>query len=219
MPARVRISLALLLALPLATLGQSGRKPKEWLPSEPSQLHAPAITFGADLEKAASRELLKWAEPYAKKDIRSKPLDPQGTTALVDERFASSSVEARDAATYLLFYLSYKEEDFEQRMLAARLRDIDRETTEITRQLQIIWKNEQNRSASPMQGISQEQRVAIDEDIQRKEAQLRDYADERQLKSGLFEASRKRVGALLKLLAAVHPRMKGIEASVLSSLP
>jgi hypothetical protein len=214
----MRIFLALVLALPLTAVSQSGRKVKEWLPSEPSNLHAPALTFGAELEKAAPRELLNWAEPYAKKDLRSKPLDPQGTTALVDERFAAASVEARDAATYLLFYLSYREEDFEQRMFAARLREIDRETTEITRQLQVIWKNEQNRSASPTQGISQEQRVAIEEDIQRKESQLRDLADERQLKSGLFEASRKRVNALLKLLAAVHPRMKGVEPNVLKSV-
>jgi hypothetical protein len=217
---RLLVSICLAFFLAAAASPQSSRrKVQEWNPSEPSQLHAPALTFGAGLEKAASKQLLKWAEPYAKKDLRAKPLDPQGTTAMVDERFASASVEARDAATYLLFYLTFKEEDFEQRMLAARLREIDRETTEITRQLQIIWKNEQNRSASPMQGLSQEQRVAIDEDIQRKESQLRDFADERQLKSSLFEASRRRVNALLKLLAAVHPRMKGIEPSALASLP
>lgn len=216
---RLPVSICLALFLAAAAYPQSSRRKVQWNPSEPSPVHAPALTFGTELEKAASKELLKWVQPQARNDMRSKPLDPQGTTALVDERFVGASVEARDAATYLLFYLSYKEEDFEQRMLAARLRDIDRETTEITRQLQVIWKNEQNRSASPMQGISQEQRVAIEEDIQRKESQLRFLADERQLKSGLFEASRKRVDALLKLLAAVHPRMKGIEPSVLSSLP
>lgn len=217
----MRCFLTFILALSLAggALPQSSsRKAPQWEPSEPTSLHAPALAYGTDLEKQASKELLKWAEPYAKKDLRANPLDPQGTTAVVDQRFPQASEEARDAVTYLLFYLAYKEEDFEQRMLAARLRDIDRETTEITRQLQVIWKNEQNRSASPTQGLSQQQRVAIEEDIQRKESQLRDFADERQHKSGQFEASRKKVGVFLKLLAAVHPRMKGIEPSVLKSI-
>ena len=216
---RFRLALALLSLLAFAAASQqSGRKAKQWEPSEPSTLHAPALAFGSELDKNTSESFRDWAGPYAKKDLRAKPLDPQGTTALVDQRFPQASEEARDAVIFLLYYLAYKEEDFEQRMLASRLRDIDRETTEITRQLQVIWKNEQNRSASPMQGLSQEQRMAIDEDIQRKESQLRELADERQLKSGQFAASRMKVGTFLKLLAAVHPRMSGVEPIVLHSV-
>lgn len=218
----VRFNLALLLALALvgAAVAQDPERKKEtWKTAEPSNLHAPALAFGEALEKNASAGLRDWAGPYAKKTLRSAPLKPQETTAVVDQRFPQGAEEARDAVVFLLYYLAYKEEDIEQRMLAARLRDIDRETIEITRQLQIIWKNEQNRAASPTQGLSQQQRVAIDEDVQRKESQLRFLADERQLKSGQFATSRKRVDSFLKLLAQVHPRMQGIEPSVLQALP
>lgn len=211
----------LILTMPLAAFGQqpAGRKTKEWETRQPEALHAPALAFGAQLQKHASEKLLKWAEPYAKKDLREKPLDPRGTMAVVDERFPQATDEARDAITFLAFYLAYKEEDFDQRMTASRLRDIDRDTIEITRQLQVIWKNEQNRSASPMQGLSQEQRLAIDEQVRGMEARLRELADERQLKSAHLSASRRKVDAFLKLLAAVHPRMEGIDPAMLKSVP
>jgi len=181
-------------------------------------MHAPALSFGANLEKEAPDDLRKWANSYAKGDLREKPLDPQGTMSMVDQRFPKASEEARDAVTFLLFYLAYKEEDLEQRMLAARLVDIDRETKEITRQLQIIWKNEQSRAASPTQGLSQEQRLAIEDQVREMESRLREYADERQLKSGRFGTSRRKVNALLRLIAAVHPRMQGIEPAILKSV-
>lgn len=210
----------LILAVPLAVFGQqpAGRKTKEWETRQPEAVHAPALAFGAQLQKHASERLLNWAEPYAKKDLREKPLDPRGTMAVVDERFSQATDEARDAVTFLAFYLAYREEDFEQRMTASRLRDIDRDTIEITRQLQVIWKNEQNRSASPMQGLSQEQRLAIDEQVRSMESRLRELADERQIKSAQLNASRKKVDALLRLLAAVHPRMNGIDPVILKSV-
>lgn len=50
------------------------------------------------------------------------------------------------------------------------------------------------------------------------ESQLRELADERQLKSTLMNASRRKVNQYLKVLAAVHPRMKGVDAAILRAV-
>ena len=124
----------------------------------------------------------------------------------------------RDAITFLLFYLAYKDEDENQRLLAVRIRDIDRDTIEITRQLQQMWKNDQSRAASPMQSSSPNARVANEEQQQRMEAQLREYADERQLKSTQLAGSRKKINAYLKLLDIAHGRMRGIDPAIVKSV-
>ena len=185
---------------------------------KPMTISATAMRFGAQLEENASEELKRWVKEQVKQQLRNSPVEPKTAMALADQRFAAASEEARDAVTYLLYYAASQDEDENQRLLAVRVRDIDRDTIEITRQMQMIWKNEQSRSASPNQPTSQEQRVAQEETIQRMEAQLRELADERQLKGTQLNASRKKLNAYLKLLTVVHPRMEGIEPSVLRGM-
>jgi hypothetical protein len=185
---------------------------------KPITISAAAMGFGAQLEENASEELKRWVKEQVKKQLRNSPVEPKTAMALADQRFAAASEEARDAVTYLLYYSAWQDEDENQRLLAVRIRDIDRDTTEITRQLQVIWKNEQSRSASPNQPATQQQRVAQEEQIQQMEAQLRELADERQLKGTQLNASRKKLNAYLKLLTVVHPRMEGIEPSVVRGM-
>ena len=182
---------------------------------KPEIVPADALKYSAELDEQASAEVKKWVGGYAKKEMRERAVDPKATMAAADDRFPQASDEARDAVTFLLFYAAYKDEDQNQRTLSYRIRDIDRDTIEITRQIQQIWKNDQSRGASPTQGIGAQQRIAIEEQVQKMESQLRELADERQLKSTLMNASRRKVNQYLKVLAAVHPRMKGVDAAIL----
>ena len=136
----------------------------------------------------------------------------------VDERFPQSPELARDAITFLVFYNAYKDEDENYRTLGYRIRDIDRETKEITRELQVIWRNDQNRSASPLQAQSQESRVAQDEYVRKQESRLRDYGDERQLKTTEMLASRKKVNTYLKLLGVAHKSMRDTDPAIVVSV-
>ena len=207
----------LFLALVSAAPQAAPVAPQEKSPAAPpaDAVSAPALKFGAELEKEATPELKEWVRGHVTRQMRAQPVDPKGTMAVVDDRFPAAPDEARDAVTFLVFYYAFRDEDENQRMLGVRLRDIDRETTEITRQLQVMWKNEQGRSASPLQGISAQERVRLDEQQQRMEAQLREFADERQLKATQLAASRKKVALYLKLLALVHERMKRTEPAIL----
>ena len=179
---------------------------------------APALKFGAELDKEATPELKEWVRAHVTRQMRTQPVDPKGTMGVVDDRFRDASEEARDAVIFLVFYSACRDEDENQRMLGLRLRDIDRETTEITRQLQVMWKNEQGRSASPLQGISAQERVRLEEQQQRMEAQLREFVDERQLKATQLATSRKKAALYLKLLALAHERMKRTDPAILRGL-
>lgn len=203
------------LMLPAAAQQEGTRKEKPW---QPVTISAEALKFGAALEEQALPGLKDWAHSQVTKKMHESVVDPKATMAVVDARFPQASDEARDAGIFLVFFTAYKDEDENQRMLALRIRDIDRETTEITRQLQLMWKNEQTRSASPLQAISAQERVRLEEQEQRMTAQLREYADERQLKSNQLAASRKKVNAYLKLLGAAFERMKDTDAAIVRTL-
>ncbi len=220
------LSATLAASAAMAAAAQGGAKPSakpakrepldlKW---KPTILSATAIGYGEQLQESAPEALKSWVQEQVKKQLRNSPVDPKTAMALADQRFATASEEARDAVTYLLCYAAYQDEDENQRMLAFRIRDIDRETIEITRQLQVLWKNEQVRSVSPNQPASQQQHAAQEEEIQRMETQLREYADERQLKATQLAASRKKVNAYLKLLSVVHPRMEGVAATVVRGI-
>jgi len=212
----VLLGLAVLFALPAA--GQKKKKEKEFPPPAAEVLPAEALKFGVAVEEAAPEAVKKWTAGLAKGEMRTQPVDPQGTMKTVDEHFAQADEAARDVITYLVFYSAYRDEDENYRTLGYRIRDIDRETKEITRELQIIWKNDQTRGASPLQAQSQQARVNQEENIQRMESKLRDFADERQMKSTQMEASRKRVNIYLRLLDVAHKRMRQTDPKLIQSV-
>jgi hypothetical protein len=193
-------------------------------PNPPAQtvadasIPAEALEYGEALHAQASTDVKNWARNYAERQLRERAVDPRATMADVDKHFARATDQARDAITYLVFYLAYKDEQENQKMLAIRIKEIDRETKELMRQIEVIMKTQDNRSMSGSHPLTMQERVKQEEDIKAREAQLREYGDDRQLKATREVASGKKISSYLKLLGAVYPRMKGIEPGILRNL-
>jgi hypothetical protein len=233
MPARCRLCPRLLSAGVLlagvwlaASAGplraQQANKPrpaaKELEQWKPAYVPAQAVKFGAELDEAAAPELKKWVSGYVARSMRDRTVEPRTVMADVDAAYARQPDEVRDAVIFLLYYSSYKDEDENQRLLAFRIRDIDRETFDITRTINLMYHNADRRSASPNQQMSATDRIRMDEEQRKLEVRLRELADERQLKATQMEASRKRVTSYLRLLGSVHEKMKGVQPSVLAAV-
>ncbi len=208
----------LLLAGEDAFAQKKKKKNDKDIPPAAETLPADALKFGLQAEESASEDLKKWADGFAKDVLRSQPVDPQATMKRVDERWPQESEVTRDAITFLAFYLAYKDEDENYRTLGYRIRDIDRETKEIGRQLQMIWKNQESRGASPLQSQSQQARVAEEERIQAMESTLRGYGDERQMKATQMETARKKINLYLRLLDVAHKRMSNSNVALLAKV-
>jgi hypothetical protein len=185
---------------------------------KPAIVPAEALAFGAQLEEAASQELKEWVWDYIKKSLRDRPIDPKAVIGAVDTRYAAASDLARDAGIYLLYFLAYKDDDENQRMLSYRIRDIDRETYDISRELAILLETEQNRMAATRRPITFEERVRREEQEQKLNARLRELGDERQLKATQVAFSRKKVDIYLKLMSYAYERMKGTDPGVMREL-
>jgi hypothetical protein len=193
-------------------------RPKELELWKPAYVPAQAVKFGAELHDAASAELKKWVGGYVAKNMRDRTVEPRAVMADVDAAFAVQPDQIRDAVIFLLYYSSYKDEDENQRLLAFRIRDIDRETFDITRTINLMHRNAERRAASPNQQMSAGERVRMDEEQQKLEARLRELADERQLKATQMEAARQRVTAYLRLLGSAHARMQDVKPAILSAV-
>jgi len=199
--------------------GAQKSKEREVTDWKPASLPADALRYGAELETAAPEEFKKWARTQVTQRMRVQTVEPKATMAAVDEKYPQAPETARDAGTFLLFHAAYKDEDENQRTLAYRIRDIDRETRELTRQLQVMWKNDQSRAASVNNSPSTlGQALSIQDQTQQLEARLREYGDERQLKATQLAASRKKINAYLKLLDMVHERMKDVPPAAIAGL-
>jgi hypothetical protein len=185
---------------------------------KPAFLPAPAVKFGAELNVTASPELKKWVSSYVARRMRERTVEPREVMTDVDAQYAAAPDEARDAVIFLVYYASYKDEDDNQRQLAFRIRDIDRETFDLSRQINLMLRNAERRSASPNQQMTVGDRVRLDDEQRKLEIRLRELGDERQLKGTQMEASRQRVTTYLRLLGKVHERMKGVSPSVLAGI-
>ena len=190
-------------------------KEKPW---QPVVVDAAVLKFGADFEEAASLDLKAWVWDYVKKSLRDKQIVPKEVIGAVDTRYASASDLARDAGIYLVYYLASKDDDENQRMLSYRIRDIDRETYYITRDLKVMAEDEQNRMSALRNPITLEQRTRREEREQQLNAKLRELGDERQIKSTQIAFSRKKVDIYLKLMNYAYERMKGTDPAVLHEL-
>src|SRR5712692_8431834 len=101
-------------------------------------LPADALAYGAALNDHAPPKLKAWCEEFARKEMPKRRIDPRETMAVVDKQFPKNSDEARDAAIYLVDYLSYLDEDSNQRRLAGEVRRMDDEAKDIALNMQAI---------------------------------------------------------------------------------
>jgi len=200
---------------PVQPGAQKDPKPEDW---KPATLPSEALAYGAALVENAPPKLKKWCESYAKKKMPKQPISPRATMAVVDQQLPKASEEARDAATFLVFYLAYQEEDKEQRQLAARIRRMDEEAYDISRRMQVMKETEQNLLASTRRTVSQQEMLRNDEEARELDQRLRNMSEERKVKSAQLDMLRKRVDGYLKVLDVTHARMTGIAPAVLRTV-
>jgi len=198
----------------LAAPAQKGKRgAPEW---KPAVVPADALAYGAALNDHAPAKLKAWCEEFARKEMPKRRIDPRETMDVVDKQFPENSDAARDAAIYLVSYLSYVAEDDNQRELSHLIRQLDGQMDEIQRDIETLRSNDQNRMGNPRAAQTAQQAVQEEEKIQKMEQQLRelDEAHERKIKE--LSTSRRRVDGFLKVLDVTYKRMNGIEPSILT---
>lgn len=181
-------------------------------------LPAEALKFGDALLAQASPAFLKWARGYAEKAMYEQLIEPRAAMALVDQRYKGTSDDARDCGIFLLFHLAYQDQAARTSLLEGEIREIDRETYDITRQLQVMYEAEQNRMGSTRGALSAGERVAQQDQIDRKNARLRDLREKKIELGKKVEKLRKKVNYYLKVAAVTHERMKGIDPAAIQVL-
>lgn len=212
-------ALCLLVAtLPGYLAAQKKDKDPEKLENwKPEAIPAAAVKYAAAMEEQAPADFKQWAAAFATHEMRAKVFQPRDAMQVVDARYAKSADEPRDAATFLLYYVAYKQEDTSQVMLASEVREIDRETYDLSRQLKVISENERLKLPT-RQDISMQERMRNDENVRKIDARIGELGERRLLRMKDLDAARKRINFYLKALAVTHPRMEGIPAESIRSL-
>jgi hypothetical protein len=185
----------------------------EW---KPAILPADALAYGEALNDHAPPKLKAWCEEFARKEMPKRQIDPRETMGVVDRQFPKNSDEARDAAIYLVSYLSYVAEDDNQRELAHLVRQMDGQMDDIQRQLETIRKNDQDSMGNSRWAQTPQRVMQQEELVQRMARQLGELDGARRRTIKELSISRKRVDGFLKVLEVTHKRMDGIEPSILS---
>jgi hypothetical protein len=218
-PCRVLPEFILLFVCALIVGSPPGRaqKEKKGVPEwKPATLPADALASGAAFNDHAPPKLKAWCEEFARKEMPKHRIDPRETMEVVDKQFPKNSDEARDAAIYLVSYLSYVAEDDNQRELNHLIRQMDGQMDDIQRQIETLRKNDQNRMGNTRAAQTPQQVVQEEERVQKMEQQLRELDEARGRKIKELSISRKRVDGFLKVLDVTHKRMSGIEPSILN---
>ena len=225
---RARLAAALTLFLSVAILAPQAAPQKKKPPEEPKPekdwkpafVPADALEYGAELDEHAAPALKAWIHEHIAKHMRSGQVNPRAAMQAVDGRFPQTSDIARDAGAFLLQYMAYKDEDENQRVLAGRIREIDRTTYDVSRRINEIYEGEQRRlmPTTPRGAISAEQRVRLDEEVRRLEEQLRQLGTERQLKATELDGSRKKINFYLKALGLIYERMNDVPVESIAAL-
>lgn len=159
------------------------------------------LAFGAALHERAAPELKHWVKGYVKKEFKQVPSDASSPGAAVAQRFLSASPEARSAVVFLLFYTGYHEEGENQKLLEARIHEIDHWIEDLQ------WRPP-TRPDLATETYGDRRRGLQVERLQR----------ERKLRSAELETSRQRASAYLNLLLAQYPSVKDTDPAVLASV-
>jgi hypothetical protein len=199
---------------PQVPISEGRRDPRleKW---KPAVMPADGLAYGAALEESATENLRRWCREYARTKMSEQPIDPRTTMRAVDAEFPQYSDAVRDAITYLLIYLAYKEENRTQAHLVGEIKRMDDEAHEILLRMQRMRENEMNKLASTRTTATQQEMLRNDEDERRKDQQLRDMALMRRVRMQELERARKRVDGYLKVIQVTYPRMNGVPANIL----
>lgn len=218
---------ALLLAFPAIACAQAPQEPPKPEPaakaatqevSPQATLPVEALKFGDALQTQATAAFLKWAQGYAEKEMHGRNLEPKAAMALVDQRYKGTSDAARDCGIFLLFHLAYKDEHARESLLESEIREIDRETYDITRELQVMYENESNRMGSIRGPLTAGQRVTQQEQIDKKNSRLRELREKKIDIGKKLDRARKQVTYYLKVAAVTYDRMRGIDPAAIQEL-
>ena len=177
-----------------------------------------ALKFGDDLQGHATAGFLKWARGYAEKEMHEQRVDPKAVMAVVDKRYTGTSDVARDCGIFLVFHLAYRDEEARVSLLEGEIREIDRETYDITRELQLMYETEQNRVGGTRGPLGAGERMAQNDQVNKKNQRLRDLREKKIELGKQVQAGRKKINQYLKVQAVTHDRMKGIAANAIREL-
>lgn len=195
---------------------REGNKPAQAPPAAP--LPYEALKFGDDLQVQATAAFLKWARGYAEKEMHEQRVDPKAVMAVVDKRYTGTSDVARDCGIFLVFHLAYRDEEARVSLLEGEIREIDRETYDITRELQLMYETEQNRVGGTRGPLGAGERMAQNDQVNKKNQRLRDLREKKIELGKQVQAGRKKINQYLKVQAVTHERMKGIPAGAVREL-
>jgi hypothetical protein len=103
-------------------------------------------------------------------------------------------------------------------LLESEIREIDRETYDITRELQLMFEAEQNRAGSVRGPLTAGERIVQQEMIDKKNARLRDLREKKIELGRKVQEARRKVNYYLKVAAVTHERMRGINPAAIQEL-
>ncbi len=202
MPA-VRVSFLILLSCLLTGAVGAQAKPDQTsavVPAEP-------LEYGIKLLDHADPALVKWAHGFIEKKFRWKQPNLDHVLHEVDRTFALQNGRTRDAVTYLLVYLAYRDQINLAESFMQHLHDNALEAETIEHELQ-LWQD-YNIQPSAADGLPPGIRNA-DDLAARMAARLQALETESALRSNQLIAIRQRVNFTLFVLDEAYRFMKSV---------
>lgn len=210
MPA-VRVSFLILLSFLLIGAVAAQAKP------DPTSAVVPAesLEYGIKLLDHADPALVKWAHGFIEKNFRWKQPNLDHMLDKVDRMFASYNGRTRDAVTYLLVYLAYRDQINLAESFTQHLHDNALEAETIAHELQ-LWQN-YNIQPSAADGQPPGMRNA-DDLAARMAARLQALQTEGALRNNQLIEIRQRVDFTLFVLDKAHSFMRSVPPATLQGV-
>lgn len=203
-------------AAPQIEKQQEKKEPPQEPESPPAVVPAEAVKFAAALKDAAPAAFRRWAASYVKKELRDIPAEAEAVGAAVKRRFPAASETARGAGELILYDLAYRAAEELQKIHAEEIRLLDREHTDITRDLEILEPYRRLGGASPANSPRTGQpRMQRELEL---ENRLQQLEADKQVRSTQLALAEKKANHYLNLLAARYEKLKGTNPAVLREL-
>ena len=175
---------------------QESKPAASTLPLPPLQtLPADALKLGVELKQAAKPDLRKWIEKLFAEQKKNQAEDPARFIINgVQQAFAASPVQVRDAVTYLSFFLAYESAANRHADNATALRRIDKEIADLREELH-LWEERLNHPPAGSQTAN-----LRDADMQRITVRMQTLESNRLMALRTESVARQSVDALLELI-------------------